>query len=120
MISAPLLDHRAEAILLSIAGQDHIAVLEYFGQRIKRKGERDKPFDAVPFSFHEVNEALQSHPIDILNALRRWSYDADGSAPWQVSHFLSRVYPEFQPPLPDALGKLIDGADEDTLFSSRR
>ena len=116
MISAPLLDHRAEAILLSIAGQDHIAVLEYFGRRIKRKEERDEPFDAVPFSFHEVNEAFRSNPVDILNALRRWSDEADGNARWQLSHFLSRVYPEFQPPLPAALNKLIDGADGDTLL----
>ena len=116
MADAPTIDYHAEAILLPLARQDHIAVLEYFGRRIASAEEEGRElFDAVPFSFHEVNKALQSHPKDVLNALRRWN-DADGvNARWQLSHFLSRVYPEFESPLPETLTALINGADGDTL-----
>lgn len=116
MAGAPTIDYHAEAILLPLARQDHIAVLEYFGRRIASAAEEGRElFDAVPFSFQEVNKALQPHPKDVLNALRRWN-DADGvNARWQLSHFLSRVYPEFQSPLPETLTALINSADGDTL-----
>jgi len=116
MTGAPTIDYHAEAILLPLARQDHIAVLEYFGRRIASAEEEGRGlFDAVPFSFHEVNKAFQPHPKDVLDALRRWK-DADGvNARWHLSHFLSRVYPEFQSPLPETLNALIAGADGDTL-----
>jgi len=116
MAAAPTIDYHAEAILLPLARQDHIAVLEYFGRRIAHAEEQGLAlFDAVPFSFNEVNKAFQPHPKDVLNALRRWN-DTDGvKARWQLSHFLSRVYPEFESPLPETLTALINGADGDTL-----
>ena len=116
MIGVPNIDYHAEAILLPLARQDHIAVLEYFGRRIAGTEEQGRaPFDAVPFSFHEVNKAFQLHPKDVLEALRRWN-DADGvNTRWQLSHFLSRVYPEFESPLPETLTALINDADSDTL-----
>lgn len=116
MIGVPNIDYHVEAILLPLARQDHIAVLEYFGRRIAGAEEQGRTlFDAVPFSFHEVNQAFQPHPKDVIEALRRWS-DADGgNTRWQLSHFLSRVYPEFESPLPETLTALIDGADGDTL-----
>ncbi|MEM6831979.1 MAG: RelA/SpoT domain-containing protein [Pseudomonadota bacterium] len=117
MMGVPNIDYHAEAILLPLARQDHIAVLEYFGRRIASAEEKGgEPFDAVPFSFHEVNKAFQPHPKDVLNALRRWN-DANGvNARWQLSHFLSRVYPEFQSPLPETLTALIERADGDKLI----
>ena len=116
MSSVPNIDYHAEAILLPLARQDHIAVLEYFGRRITGAEEQGRAlFDAVPFAFHEVNKAFQPHPKDVLDALRRWN-DADGlNTRWQLSHFLSRVYPEFESPLPETLTAMIDGADDDTL-----
>lgn len=116
MSDAPTIDSRAETILLPLALKDHIAVLEYFGRRIA--GAEDagrKILETLPYSFHAVNEALQPHPKDILEALRRWKYSDGTNARWQSEHFLSRVYPEFQSPLPETLNALIDGADSDTL-----
>jgi len=116
LAGARTIDYHAEAILLPLARQDHIAVLEFFGRRIASAEEKGRElFDAVPFSFHEVNKAFQPHPKDVLNALRRWN-DADGvNARWQLSHFLSRVYPELEAPLQETLVALIQGADSDTL-----
>ena len=116
LAGARTIDYHAEAILLPLARQDHIAVLEFFGRRIASAEEKGRElFDAVPFSFHEVNKAFQPHPKDVLNALRRWN-DADGvNARWQLSHFLSRVYPELEAPLQETLVALIQSADSDTL-----
>lgn len=116
MIGVPTIDYHAEAILLPLARQDHIAALEYFGRRIASAEEQGSGlFDAVPFAFHEVNKAFQPHPHDVLEALRRWNEADRGNTRWQLSHFLSRVYPEFESPLPETLIALIESADGDSL-----
>ncbi|MEQ8747086.1 RelA/SpoT domain-containing protein [Pyruvatibacter sp.] len=116
MESAPTIDYHAEAILHALARQDHIAVLEFFGRRIASVEEEGRElFDAIPFSFHEVNEVFQPHPDELVDALRLWIHTDNVNARWHLSHFLSRIYPHFQSPLPEALNARIGGADRDEL-----
>ena len=118
MVSVVHIDYQAELILKSIAMIDHRIVLDWFGQRIQKGSQRpDLDFSLTPFSFQEVHEALQPHPQDIIFSLREW-YDRDcGEGSWHVSHFLSRIYPNFEEPLRSALLQILDRANaEDLVF----
>ena len=116
MVGVRHIDFPAEQILTSIAATRHQLVLDWFGRRVKvtvREGSLN--FDFVPFSFECLHEALQPHPRDVLASMREW-HDRDGrGGGWRVSHFLSRIYPNFEEPLPSTLLNFVDGADAEDL-----
>ena len=116
MVNVEHIDLQAEQILKSIATIDHRIVLEWFGKRSRKEAYRsDMNFNSVPFSFQSVHETLQPHARDIVHFVREW-FDHDcGERGWHVSHFLSRIYPKFEEPLPSALLHLIEGANTDDL-----
>ena len=58
---------------------------------------------------------MQPHTADILAAMREWRERHDGIRSWQVSHFLSRIYPNFEEPLPTTLLELVKEADSNEL-----
>ena len=116
MVSVEHIDYQAELILNSIAMTDHRIVLDWFGQRIRKGAHRpDLNFNLVPFSFESVHEALQPHPQDIVLFLQEWFNHDCGNGAWDISHFLSRIYPNFEEPLPSTLLQIIDGASADDL-----
>ena len=117
MVTVEQIDYQGELVLKSIAMKDHRIVLEWFGQRIRKGAHKpDLNFDLVPFSFQSVHEALQPHPRDIMHFVREWFDDDCGERGWHVSHFLSRVYPKFEEPLPSTLLQFIEGANTDDLM----
>ena len=120
MVSVEAIDFPAEQILTSIAATRHQMVLDWFGQRIEIAAQdTSSNFDFVPFSFQSVHEALQPHPRDIIDSMREWRNLDDGDGGWNVGHFLSRIYPNFEEPLPSTLLYFIDGSDaEDLAFAA--
>ena len=116
MLRVPRIDYAAEQILQSIASTRHQMVLDWFGQRIESASEEPSVgFDAVPFSFQSVHEVLQPHSRDILASMRRWLDRADDNGSGDVSHFLSRIYPNFEEPLPSTLLQMAEGANANDL-----
>ena len=91
-------------------------MLEWFGRRIKIAAQkRSLNFELIPFSFHSVHEALQPHPRDLIASMREWRDRDGGVGGWRVSHFLSRIYPKFEEPLPSTLLTIIDSSDVEEL-----
>lgn len=109
-------DYPAEEILKSIALTHHRMVLDWFGQRIQTALQQPpSEFDAVPFSFQSLHEALQPHPHDVLASVHEWIDSDDYAATLDASHFPSKVYPEFQEPLPGTLMDLVRSANAQDL-----
>ena len=116
MANVDHIDYLAEQILKSIAVKRHQLVLDWFWQRIGIAAQEPSlNFDWIPFSFQSVHEALQPHPRDVIASVREWRDRANRSGGWDVSRFLSRVYPNFEEPLPSTLLDLVDSADTEVL-----
>ena len=116
MVKVGHIDYPAEQILMSIALTDHQMVLDWFGQRIKiARQEPNSEFDSIPYMFQCLHEALQPHPCDVLTTIRQWLDPDDYAATLDATHFLSKVYPEFQDPLPNTLLDLVQCANAEDL-----
>ena len=116
MVSLTRIGYEAEQILSSIAATCPQMVLDWFGQRIGIAAQDPSSnFDTIPFSFHSVHEALQPHSRDVIAFLRQWHGRGDAYVRQDISRFLSRVYPDFEEPLPSTLMDIIDNADAEEL-----
>ena len=116
MVKARRIDYTAEEILKSIALTRHQMVLDWFRQRIDiALQEPPSEFDSIPYSFQCLHEAFQPHPRDVLASIRQWSDSDDYAATLDATHFLSKVYPEFQEPLPSTLLDLVRAANAEDL-----
>ena len=118
MVRVGQIDYQTEQILMSIALTRHQMVLDWFGQRIEiETQEPSLKFDSIPFSFQSVHKALKPHPRDVVASACQWFRCGDFAAEWQATHFLSKIYPDFEDPLPTILFEMIDRADlEDLSF----
>ena len=112
MLRVRHIDYQSEQILKPIALTRHQMVLDWFGQRVGiAHQEPSLEFESIPFSFQLLHEVLQPHPRDVLASVRQW-FDRDDFAPsLDATHFLSKIYPEFQEPLPSVLLELVHSAN---------
>ena len=62
-----------------------------------------------------MHEALQPHPRDVIASVREWRGRDDGYSEGDISRFLSRIYPDFEEPLPSTLLNFIDSANAEDL-----
>ena len=116
MVNVRNIDYPAEQILKSIALARHRMVLDWFGRRIEiARQEPPGEFDSIPFSFQCLHEALQPHPRDVLASIRQWIDPDDYAATLDATHFPSKLYPEFQEPLPSVLLDLVHSANAEDL-----
>lgn len=116
MVGVPDIDYPAEQILKEISSAHHQLVLDWFGRRIYRTtDETSAGFEPVPFQFQVVHEVLQPYPRDIIATMRQWSDSDSGMGSWYVSHFLSRIYPNYEEPLPSTLLDMVESADASEL-----
>ena len=116
MVGVNEIDYQAEQILTTIASSNHQMVLDWFGRRIEMAAqETSLNFDPVSYSLESVHEILQPHPRDVLASMRQWRDAGSVKGSWHVSCFLSRIYPNFEEPLPGALLKYISDADAEDL-----
>ena len=116
MVEVSHIDYPAEQILTSIASSRHRAVLDWFVQRIRIARQEPPPgFDSIPYRFQYLRQALQPHPLDVLASVRPWVDPDDYAATLDATHFLSKVYPEFQEPLPATLLDSVQCANTDDL-----
>ena len=116
MVNVRNIDYPAEQILQSIALARHRMVLDWFGRRIEiARQEPPGEFDSIPFSFQCLHEALQPHPRDVLASIRQWIDPDDYAATLDATHFPSKLYPEFQEPLPSVLLDLVHSANAEDL-----
>lgn len=92
-------------------------LLRWFGKRIERQREHDggERFEAVPFSFHQLNEALSAHgPAVVEQARRSFALD-DHSFRYSGGRLVEQVFPDITP-IETQLRPFATGSDEDRCF----
>ena len=116
MVRVREIDYPTEQILKSIAQKRHQMVLDWLGERIEiALQERSSQFNSIPFAFQCLHEVLQPHPRDVLAAIRQWFDRDDFAGRMDATYFLSKIYPEFQEPLPDIFLDSLHGANTEDL-----
>ena len=117
LVGLSSIDFEVERILKVIAKRFHKVVLEWFRARIVMSNDTSSSnYSPIPFDFHELGETLRPYAMDILLELRSWHDDSEVSNFWQASRLISRIYPDFDSPLPETLGEMVRSGDSDTLM----
>ncbi|MYF01537.1 MAG: RelA/SpoT domain-containing protein [Gammaproteobacteria bacterium] len=108
----PRIDYEIERVLVVLASKHRQLVLNWFGQRIKRTKKLSSiDYNPIPFKFHELNKVFQPHADDVVSAMREWWDSEDDISIWNLSYFLSGIYPNFEEPLPSVLTQLVEDGD---------
>ena len=116
LVEYPRIDYELEELLQLIASKDHKKVLEWFGVRIEFAAGRSLAnYEPIPYAFQSLHEILQPYADDLIAVLREWRERRKGIPPWEISDFLSRVYPNFEEPLPSKLLAMAEVANVNDL-----
>ncbi len=116
LVYIPRIDYEIERVLVVLASTHRQLVLNWFGQRIKSsKIHSSIDYNPIPFKFHELNKVFQPHADDVVSAMRAWCDSDDDISPWNLSYFLSGIYPKFEEPLTSVLIELVKDGDYSDL-----
>ena len=112
LVDLPRIDYDIERVLVIIASKHRKLVLYWFGQRIRKsKQVSSLAYSPIPFKFHELKKVFQPHVDEVISALREWWDCNDAISRWDLAHFLSRMYPNFEDPLPSVLLPMVKDGD---------
>ncbi len=102
----PEIDFHAEEILYLIASKAPERVLTFFLRRLSKESN-EADFDAVPYSFHKLNEPLSKAPTSAVRAVAN-HYDGNyGMLIYQGAQLLKNIFPTFPPEFEAELLNLI-------------
>jgi ppGpp synthetase/RelA/SpoT-type nucleotidyltranferase len=93
--------------------------LRWIGNRIEQQKERDsgERYEAVPFSFHRLNEVLNAHGADVVKQARASFVPEDHSFRFSGGRLVEQVFPDVTP-IEELLRPFATGSDEDRRFLS--
>jgi ppGpp synthetase/RelA/SpoT-type nucleotidyltranferase len=116
----PKVDHQVERILIRLAERWPEPVWDYLDKRLDcevSEGEEEERFEAVPFSFHGLEEELSKHPeLGIKKGLARFKRDPS-LFQFRGGRLLSSAFPGCTPEFAAALVSLIkNGAESEADF----
>ncbi|MEL6859898.1 MAG: hypothetical protein AAFO74_16035, partial [Pseudomonadota bacterium] len=116
MVGIDEINYEAEQILAPILDASPQLVVDWFKDRISRSETVDDiAYDATPYSFYDLHKPLQEHGHLLIEMLRGLHGNDDQHVRWNASHFLSRVFPSFEPQLSDNLSEMVESADTEDL-----
>lgn len=109
LVNQPVIDYRREEILSAIAENSPEKVVDFFGQRLQCKAEMemDQRYDAVPFEFHFLQDALGKIPDYLIHSAKSWFAQDASLFPYRGGRLLSNVYPTFSPQYEQGLISLV-------------
>lgn len=108
------INHNAEEVLIPISEQFPEKVVELFYKRIKSqvKKKRNERYDAVPFSFYELQKTLAANPNVVLDEVFKWFKSEDWLYHFDAPNFLQQIFPGMNKPLKQKLISLIGEGGE--------
>ncbi len=114
------IDHDAESILTPIAMNRPASVWTFFERRVRDKRDRDDHYQAIPYQFHDLAQAL-AKDVDLATAtLRKWYSPGDPMFRFTAGLMLQAIFPAFTDELASSFNQMIArGSDEDYDFASR-
>ncbi|WP_139247315.1 hypothetical protein [Hyphomicrobium sp. NDB2Meth4] len=95
----PKIDYHAEEILAAFASSNTAAVIDLFGERLERQRQRartsiDDRFEAVPFDFKRLREAMTGASALALPRAFEWYVQDPVLAEFKSARFISNLFPE--------------------------
>ena len=108
------IDYQAERILSGIAQSHADAVLRFFGERLKRRSnkERRERYEAFPHQFHGLEKLLSLNVKPSVDEVRAW-YSLDKKLfRFTGGRLLSIIFPNFYEEFSQALSNLIQSGTE--------
>ena len=116
IVSLDSIDYRVERILNVVAERFRTGVLEWFSKRMQLSNDKtSSEYSPIPFKLNELKETLKPYASDIVTELRSWYDNPDIQNFWRASQLISKIYPDFDPPLPEVLEEMVRTGDNDTL-----
>ncbi len=112
IVEVDKIEHEADAIIAVIAARLPTKVLDFYLSRISEQRNRSAfEFDAVPYNFGRTGEILKQTPSQLIQYLLASEYANMDVLPWDVSHLISRIDPEFGDPLSEAILEAANASD---------
>ncbi len=99
LVTHPEIDYPREEILSAVAENNPEKVVDFFGQRLQSKAdiEMDQRFDAVPFKFHFLQDALGRIPDYLIQTAKSWYAREPSLFAYRGGRLLTNVYPTLSP-----------------------
>jgi ppGpp synthetase/RelA/SpoT-type nucleotidyltranferase len=114
------IDHDAESILTPIAMNRPASVWTFFERRVRDRRDREDRYQAIPYQFHDLAQALAKDVDLAITTLRKWYSAGDPMFRFTGGLLLQAVFPAFTDELASSLNQIIArGSDEDYDFASR-
>lgn len=106
-------EHHTEHILTVIADRFPEKVFNFLGTRLKHKEKEgtDKDYEAIPFSFHGLEEPLAKISPFIISTLKKWFDENDRLIQFYVGKLPSSIFPGLPNPLRQELLNLVQSDD---------
>jgi len=119
LLFAKEIDYQAEELLIPLATANPQRIINFFGERISLESEKriDGRYDAIPFSFHKLQNALAEHPALAVDTVRTWFDDDDALFEFRGARLLRNIFPNFSDAFEERLLLLVEtGNREDMAF----
>ena len=103
--------HQVEEFLKVIAEQNPDAVIDLFERRIEAADGSSSSIDAIPHSFHGLEEPLSQHPDMIVQKVKTWAGHDSSMFQFRGGRLIAVAFPEFGEGLEAALMPLAASGD---------
>jgi ppGpp synthetase/RelA/SpoT-type nucleotidyltranferase len=102
-------DHQAEYVLVGIAKRFPEKVIDFFGERLRRRDDGDvvDQYEAVPYSFTTLRPHLAATGECVLAQCRAWHREKPELFEFRGGRLLSVLFPEFTSELEGHLKKML-------------
>jgi hypothetical protein len=118
LLETPRLDWHEEKILKAIAQSHPELVIDFFGHRLERHS-RKAGYEAIPFQFHDLSEALLPASQYLLRSAIQW-YQADSALfQYRGGRLVHNVFRSDWPKLEAELRQLLEKGDVGVPFVAR-
>jgi hypothetical protein len=106
------IDFHAEAVVAEIAERHPLAVIDFFGKRVRLASDNPpQGYSAVPFSLDALQKALSPYARELVSAARVWFDDDDVFFSYRGGQLLKSVFPRWSPEFEQALREEVRSGD---------
>lgn len=112
------IDYDVEEILCVIAERSPVLVIQFFCNRLLKKGDEEgmDEYDAVPFQFHKLSKPLSKYPAQAVDTVLE-IYDGNNSLfAYFGARLLKNIFPNFPAEFQEKLLAVIQSEDEQKLL----
>jgi ppGpp synthetase/RelA/SpoT-type nucleotidyltranferase len=111
-------ESRMECFLADIANTFPLLVINYFGDRLKRRhaDQGNSRHDAIPSSLDKLRKVLSNSPKLVIDAAREWHALEPEYFSYYGGKFVKTVFPNFPAIVESLLGDYVDSGDRQNMI----